>query len=218
MLRSPDDLSTRWRALARSRRARAVGLALLLGVAVWATTVSIRSELDAAEPRLDPTAAIVRDADVPALIAPGGLRAFVDRAVAREGRLPRFVSLTFDRLNATLQVVERAGDGWRLRNLVWNGRAIVSEHTEPVIRDPNNNAWSPYEVDLDAPARIIAGRGRLGLPDYTFSNAGVFKRALPVTDGVGIIWVINFQRGDHTVQVIANAAGGVLRVGAPLGS
>jgi hypothetical protein len=218
MLRSPVELPGRWRTVARSRAARLVGLGLLLAAAIWATTVSIRSELNAAEQRIDVQTGSVRAGEVPGLVAPGGLRRLVDHVVAREHRLPRFVTLTFDDLNATLQVVERAGGGWRVRNVVWNGRRVVSEHTEPVIRNPTNNAWSPYEVDLDAPARIIAGRSELGLGDYRFSNAGVFKRALPITDGVGIIWVINFQRGERTVQVIANAAGAVLRVGAPLGS
>jgi hypothetical protein len=201
----------------RSRPVRLVGLGLVLAAAVWATTVSIRSELDAGEQRID-VRAVPASSGIPELFAPGGLRRLVDRVVAREGRLPRFVTLTFDELNATLQVVERAGLGWRVRNVVWNGHAIVSEDTQPLVRDPNNNAWSPYEVDLDAPARIVGERGGLGLSGYRFRNAGVFKRALPVTDGVGIIWVINFQRGERTVQVIANAAGAVLRVGAPLGS
>jgi hypothetical protein len=220
----PAELRGRGRALARSgpladprrRRAALVALAgLALAAAIWATTVSIRAEAGAADPRIGPGAAVPAG-DVPALIAPGRLRVLVDRVVARERRLPRFVALTFDAQNATLQVVEPVGVGWRGRDFVWNGTRVDPGRTVSFTRNPTNNAWSPYEVDLDAPARIIANRARLGLGDYRFNNAGVFKRALPITDGVGIIWVINFERGGRLVQVIANAAGAVLRVGEPL--
>ncbi len=191
--------------------------ALVVAVAIWAAAVSVRSEVDSADQRIA-TGGSVPPGSVPALIAPGRLRGLVNRVVAREGRLPRFVTLTFDRLNATIQVTEPVGRGWRTRDLVWNGTTITPGAVHTLTRNPTNEAWSPYEVDLDAPARIIARRGGIGLGGYAFTNAGVFKRALPITDGVGIVWVMNFARGGHTVQVIANAAGAVLRVGKPLGS
>jgi hypothetical protein len=201
----------------RRRVILAVLGALAVAVAIWATAVSVRSEVESGDQRVA-TGGSVPPGSVPALIAPGRLRGLVDRVVAREGRLPRFVTLTFDRLNATIQVTEPVGRGWQTRDLVWNGRTITPGAVHVLSRDPVNQAWSPYEVDLDVPARIIARRSGIGLGGYTFTNAGVFKRALPITDGVGIVWVMNFARGGRTVQVIANAAGAVLRVGKPLGS
>ena len=69
------------------------------------------------------------------------------------------------------------------------------------------------EVHVFQAKAIIFATGGFGKIYKTTSNAHTLTG-----DGVGIIWVVNFQRDGRKVQVIANAAGNVLRVGAPLGS